>query len=333
VKIDFEHHQSAHCENGVISNLLKFHGLDVSEAMIFGVGSGLFFAYMPFVKLNGLPVTSFRPVPGLIFSRATRRLGIKMKKVTFRNPSRAMSALDGLLEQRIPVGLQVGAYHLSYFPTKYRFHFNMHNIVVFGKEDGKYLISDPVMEAPTALTYDELIRVRYAKGTFAPRGKMYYPLEIPEKVDFDSAIRKGISKTCYDMLRIPIPLFGVRGIRFLARQVIKWPARFGDRVASLHLGQVVRMQEEIGTGGAGFRFIFAAFLQEASKILQAPELFEISREMTDVGDHWREFATQAARIIKGRSSGDESYASVSRLLLAIADKEERFFQRLQAAVS
>ena len=42
MKINFEHRQSAHCENGVVSNLLRFHGLDFDEPMVFGIGAGLF---------------------------------------------------------------------------------------------------------------------------------------------------------------------------------------------------------------------------------------------------------------------------------------------------
>ncbi|MBA4395138.1 MAG: peptidase, partial [Desulfobacca sp.] len=47
--INFNHRQAAHCENGTTSNLLRFHHLDLSEAMVFGIGAGLFFAFMPFI--------------------------------------------------------------------------------------------------------------------------------------------------------------------------------------------------------------------------------------------------------------------------------------------
>ena len=39
--IEFPHHQAAHCENGVTSNLLKFYKVPLSEPMVFGIGSGL----------------------------------------------------------------------------------------------------------------------------------------------------------------------------------------------------------------------------------------------------------------------------------------------------
>jgi len=50
MQIDFTHKQSAHCENGVVSNLMRHNGFDVSEPMVFGIGSGLLFSYLPFLK-------------------------------------------------------------------------------------------------------------------------------------------------------------------------------------------------------------------------------------------------------------------------------------------
>lgn len=330
MKLDFQHIQSGHCENGVITSLLKYHNVELSEPMVFGIGSGLFFAYMPFLKLNGIPIASFRPVPGMIFSRTTKRLGIKMKIQTFRRqPEKAMRELDAVLEKKLPAGLQCGAYHLTYFPPAYRFHFNMHNIAIFGKENGEYLISDPVMEFTTKLTKEELIKVRYAKGPFSPHGKMYYPISIPEKLDLEKAIVKGINQTANWMLNIPIPLFGVKGIRYMARRIKKWPNKLGKRRASQYLAQMVRMAEEIGTGGAGFRFIYAAFLQEAAEILKKDELNNLSADMTRIGDEWRKFSSLAAQTCKGRTDVENPYDKIYELVMGIADMEEQLFKDLK----
>ncbi len=330
--IDFQHSQSAHCENGVTSNLLRYYGVDISEAMAFGIGSGLFFAYMPFIKLNGLPASSFRPLPGMIFKRAATRLGIKIYRKKFRNQDDSMRALDHALDAGIPVGLQVGVFHLSYFPGPYRFHFNAHNLVVYGKENGRYLISDPVMEGVESLTCEELMRVRWARGMFQPRGHMYYPVKMPARIDIVPAIIDGIRKNCREMLTIPIPLFGVKGIRYLSREIKKWPEKLGDKKAALYLGQFIRMQEEIGTGGAGFRFIYAAFLQEASKALNISRLQDLSRAMTECGDRWRDFAAIAGRIIKKRNDEQESYPAMSAILSEIAEREHIIFTELKTAV-
>jgi len=333
VKINFEHKQSAHCENGVVSNLLRFYGLELSEPMVFGIGSGLFFSHMPFLKVDGIPVTSFRPLPGIIFSRISKRLNIKFIRRKYRNsPQKAMQALDQNLEKGIPTGMLVGVYHLSYFPDPYRFHFNAHNIVVNGKEKGRYSISDPIMEDFTELTEKELMRVRYAKGTFAPKGHMYWVKEKPGNVNLDEAIKKGIKQTCKNMLTIPISMFGVKGIRFMAKKVRKYPEKLGPKKAALFTGQIVRAQEEIGTGGAGFRFMYAAFLQEAAQVLKNPKLSELSKEMTAIGDMWREFAIVTGRIVKNRNKADENYSIAADQLLKIADREENIYKNLLAAI-
>ena len=328
IKIDFNHHQAAHCENGVTSGLLRFYNINLDEAMVFGIGSGLFFSYMPFMKLNELPVISFRPWPGKIFNRINRRLGIRIQRRKFKDPKESMDYLDKNLEKGIPTGCLVGVFHLSYFPKAYRFHFNAHNLVVVGREDGHYLISDPVMPGIEKLSYDDFIKVRFAKGFPPPKGTMYYISEVPSSFDLKKAIVSGIKQTCQDMLHIPVPLFGVKGIRTLSRKMRKWPKTLGPKKASLYLGQVVRMLEEIGTGGAGFRFIYAAFLQQAAQELNQPLLNDLSKEMTLAGDRWREFAIIAGRIFKDRAGQDESYNAAADILMDVADREERIFQQL-----
>ena len=77
----------------------------------------------------------------------------------------------------------------------------------------------------------------------------------------------------------------------------------------------------------------AAFLQEAARITGNDKLKELSFEMTTIGDMWREFAIITGRIVKNRNKADESYNHAADLLLAIADKEETFYKKLQQSIS
>src|SRR6186713_347960 len=104
MQVNFTHKQSAHCESGVISNLMRFHGMEFDEPMAFGIGSGLFFSYMPFVKLNGIPVASYRIWPGHIFKKFSERIGVKIERQKFSKPADAMTALDKMLDKGQPVG-------------------------------------------------------------------------------------------------------------------------------------------------------------------------------------------------------------------------------------
>lgn len=329
-KVQFEHYQSAHCENGVTSNIFKFNGINISEPLVFGIGAGLFFIYIPYLKVNEAPSISFRPMPGIIFSRVAKQLGVQYKSQRFKDIDKSFSALDANLDQGIATALQIGMYHLPYVPDEYRFHFNAHNIVVYGKEGNEYLISDPVMERPTRLTKDELEKVRFAKGVFAPRGHMYYPVGTFDiaQMDFAKAVKFGLKKTV-NRMTAPVPIIGVNGIHFLAKRIPHWAKKDGTKKTNHYLAQFIRMQEEIGTGGGGFRYIFAAFLQEAADILEKPVLNELSHKVTSVGDDWRDYALQSSRICKNRNIENVAYGDLADMLHNIAQKEKIIYNELK----
>ena len=331
MKIDFEHRQSAHCENGVTSNLLKHNGLDLDEPMVFGIGAGLFFIHIPMLKVNNIPSTAYRPLPGLIFKRISKALDIDFERIKFKSELTAMNALDQKLEQNIPVGLQVGVFHLSYLPKKYRFHFNAHNIVVFGKENGLYHVSDPVMETTTTLTEEDMLKVRFAKGVFAPKGQMYYPTHIPEITDekIKSAIKKSIKTATFQMTKIPYSYIGTKGLKKMGKVVENYKTTLSPKQASLHLGHLIRMQEEIGTGGGGFRFIYAAYLQKAAKYWDIDEIHEASELFSQSGDTLRNFAMQCAGLYKGRLTSQEEFNRAGDFLRSVSDIEHEAFQKLK----
>jgi hypothetical protein len=331
MKLNFEHLQSAHCENGVTRSLLKNIGVDqITEPLAFGIGSGLFFAYIPFLKINNGPVIAFRPLPGLIFKRTCKALGIRIIRKKFSSKEQAEVFLNQCIANGHPVGCQVGVYYLPYFPKEYRFHFNAHNLIVYGHDDDTYLISDPVMENITTLSSYELERVRFAKGTLAPRGQLYYPEagSIVTEEQIKKAIVSGIKKNVHDMLHIPMPFVGVKGISYTGKKIKKWRDKLGLKEAGLYLAQLVRMQEEIGTGGGGFRYIYGAFLQEAHAYHSIEALLEISKMFTNAGDLWRTAAVQASGIYKNRIGSQEDFNVMGDYLIEIAEIERLAFVAL-----
>jgi len=328
VKLDYKHRQAGHCESGVTSNLLNYYHFQISEPMVFGIGAGLFFSHLPFLKMQHAPTTSFRVWPGMVFTRSTHALGITTINHRFRNPKDAMNRLNEVLDQGIPVGLQVGTFHLPFFPPEYRMHYNMHNMVVYGYDKETYFVSDTLMEPVVEINYDDLARVRFAKGPFAPQGRMYYPVKIPAEVDFKPAIIKGIRKTANNMIGVPFPLIGVKGIRYLSGKMRQWERKLGPDKASYYLGQVLRMEEEVGTAGAGFRFIYGAFLNEAADVLNQSWLREISFEMGENANKWREFSYLGSRNCKKRGKPEQSYDFLADMLLEVADREEKIFRKL-----
>jgi len=321
----FEHRHAGHCETGVTAGLLRHAGLEISEPMALGLGNGLTFAHLPFVKINGLPLTSYRMPPGAIYKTLSRRLGFTLHRERFGDADAGMRALDAHLAAGRPVGAQTSVFWLPYFPPAMRFHFNAHNLIVYGKDGADYLVSDPVLEQPQRCPAPDLVKARFVKGALTPKGLLYYPLGVPREIDYARVVPKAIKSTVNMMLRTPLPIVGVRAIRGLARRIGKLAA--GDpRYARLYVGQIVRMQEEIGTGGAGFRFLYSAFLQELAATTGYAALDPLAAQMTATGDAWRQFALAGAKFVKDKKSTD--FAGLANALRECADAEEKVFRFL-----
>jgi hypothetical protein len=325
--MEFQHSQASHCESGVMSAILRHHGLPISEPMAFGLSSAMSFAYLPIVKINGLPLVAYRMPPKAIIKGLQKPLGLKMRFETFRDPQAGTRRLDELLAAGEIVGMQTSVFWLPYMPEDLRFHFNAHNVLAFGRDtaSGEYQLSDPVFETPVTCPADALQRARFAKGMLAPKGLLYYATGKPSTPDWAVVIPKALKKTTRIMLDTPLPIIGVRGIRRLASAI----EGLRPDKAKMFIGQVVRMQEEIGTGGGGFRFIYASFLQEAADLLARPRLNELSEALVDIGDEWREFALSAARMIRDREP--LATPSLADKLRLIADHEQAFYRDLRRA--
>ena len=217
----YQHKQSAHCESGVASNMLSHYGCDITEPMAFGLSSSLTFAYIPFVKISGMPLIAYRMPPKSIFKGLQKTIGLKMHYQKFSNEDKGMQALDDALAEGHVVGLQTSVYWLPYMPEGMRFHFNAHNLLVYGKDGDDYLISDPVFENVCRCPAKDLKKARFAKGALAAKGLMYYPTHVPEKIDYNALIKPALTRNYRIMNQKMLPVIGIKGIRYLGKNIIK----------------------------------------------------------------------------------------------------------------
>ena len=322
----FQHRQSAHCESGVMASLLSHAGLPMSEPMAFGLASGLAFAYLPIVKLSGMPLIAYRMPPKHLIKTLSKRLGARLNSRTFGNPEQGRRELDALLDQGRLAGLQSSVFWLPYFPPEMRFHFNAHNLLAYGRDGDEYLISDPVFEEPVRCAAADLQKARFAKGALAAKGLMYWLDDVPQEQDWEKLIRQAVLGTTRILDGMPLPWIGIRGIQHLARQVERLdPAQ--AKYNRLYLTHIVRMQEEIGTGGAGFRFMYASFLQEAGEKIGAAELGEASARLTAIGDDWRQFASACVRASRSKGEAPD-FRPIAEMLRGIAGQERALMKEL-----
>ncbi|HOY32809.1 MAG TPA: BtrH N-terminal domain-containing protein [Bacteroidales bacterium] len=332
VTIPFEHRMSAHCETGTLSSQLAFHGLTIPESLVFGIGSGIFFGYFNNSRF-AFPTFIVRNKPGQIRKNLSDRLGIKFHAESFKTPEKAQAGLDKILEKGIPVAVQVDFFFMEYLPQYLRVHINVHFINVVGKNGNNYLISDCYHPKIVELDEQSLMKGRFAGGNMAPEGFLFYPEFIPKEFDWPKAVHKGIKKACFYMLKIPIPFLGVKGMRRFGRHIVEWPKlAINSEDLSHQLSKINVLLEDQGTGGAGFRFMYATFLKKAAEILEKPALNDFSKQMMEIGDNWRGVSLYAARLGRNRDFEREHLLELGKLIDKQADREEAFFKALSKSI-
>lgn len=338
VKIPFEHYATANCETGVMHNLMQYNGFQISENLLFGIGSGLYFIYFPYIQMGTEgPLTSYRYAPGSILKNGAKKLGLNFTIKTYKNVRLAMEALDEKLYEGVPVGITGDLYEFEVFPEFVNFHFNNHNLVVYGKEGDEYLISDPIVEAPIRMHKDVLERARYVKGDKDnPKGKMYW-LEHSGAVNelpIESAVEQGLKLTCRRMLNPLFPFGGVKGIIRLSKRLKTYPNKKSPTYVNTHLTNMIRHQEIVGSGGSGYRKQFARFLSEASIVLNNQHLAEISEEIqVELAPAWRDYSISMARCARTKlDQAQDKFNALAEELYTIGLKEAAIFNNIRKVI-
>jgi len=331
-EITFEHKMAAHCESGTVTALLNHGGLEITEPMVFGIASGIFFGYFESSNFS-FPMFIVRNKPGSMRKNIAKRLGVKFYNKSFKKPQQGIDELDRLLVDGRPVATQVDFYYMEFLPEYIRAHINVHFVNIVGKNEKNYLVSDAYHRDKAELSVEVLNKARFVGGYMAPKGFLFYPSHIPENIDFNKAIIKGIKKAAFDMTKLPVPFIGIKGMRKFAKKVTGWPelARDIDHL-SHEIMKINVLLEDQGTGGAGFRFLYATFLQEAAQKLNDNQLEGMSKRMMAIGDDWRNISYFAAKIGKNRDLGKERLNELSQMIYNMADQEQAFFSELYKMV-
>ena len=125
-----------------MSTLLKYHGHNLDEAMIFGIAHALTFVWMPLIKLNGMPLVSYRTAPRSIIKNTCKALGLKLSVRKFSDAQSGQAALDAALSSGKLAGCKPPLL-AALLPAANALPFQRTHLLVYGKDGNDYLISDP----------------------------------------------------------------------------------------------------------------------------------------------------------------------------------------------
>lgn len=263
-----------HCGSTAMRNLIHHYcGLDLSEAVIFGLGSGVDFllleghAYEPAILVFGRSAT--------LESDVAAALGIDYRERAEPDDERAWEQVREEVARGRPTMLSGDAYYLDY--RDFQVHFPAHRFVLLGFDDSEEIafIADRLDPEPQACSYEALRLSRNPPGFLSTQNLWGRFGEARGPRSLEAAYRTAIAENTRRMLdreagapelpgvgRTP----GIRvekglgGLAEFARRLPGWVARDDIGLLAHYTAQCI---EKFGTGGGNFRTLYAAFLRAA----------------------------------------------------------------------
>ncbi|MBX9386697.1 BtrH N-terminal domain-containing protein [Streptomonospora nanhaiensis] len=305
-----------HCETTALGVLLRHQGVDLSEPMLFGLGSGLSFVYWD-ARNMGFPFLGGRVRPFELTRNLAARLGLDLRVQETASPRRGWENAAAAIDAGRPVGLQLDSRHLDYFTPQTRF--GGHIVAMYGYDDHRAYLVDTRQQGGAVTTgLAGLARARAARGPMTARHRSFtltVPPDAPAPAD---RIVPAITACARAFLDPPIANLGHRGIDKAGRLVRTWLERGGD--PRQDLPRAALLMESAGTGGALFRNLYRDFLGECARLLDSPRLRAGHELYAEAAAGWTE---AAALIARAGETGEACHLDRAGSLLARLARTER----------
>lgn len=311
------HRPGRHCASSAIRDLIEFHGTNLTEAACFGIGAGLGITYL---ELPEAPVPFMTHVRSLGYEkRVFENMGVPFVWSTYRSPSEAAQALDALMDAGRPALLLTDIFHLPYFGS--RTHFPGHAIMAWqwAHSAATVLVTDTDRPHPVPVERDALTRARFScQQPFVHDGDLFAPESIepdisPERVA--DAIRQNAT-----LLMTDDPRSGLLALDTWINDLPRWETTGDWRWTARFAYQVI---EKRGTGGGGFRQMYAEFLAEASRNDKRIGSYRLPTLMGECAKQWVELAMQLKS-----ASESESFPSlqIAGAIVNVQHAEQRYIE-------
>jgi hypothetical protein len=272
---DFNQFGGKHCQTTALRSILAYHGLNLSEELLLGIGGGIGFIYwymkqMPAPFLGGR--SGGKNEEFLI--NVMRRIGGNAELFQTTSAKKAHEKLKTMLNAGEPVYTFVDMAYLPYMAMPEDAHFGSHTIAIYGIDEEIVYIGDRG-KTPVTCSIEDIKKARNSKFPPFPPKNRILEIECPSELpNLEEGIEEAIKECCHAMLHPPIKNFGLAGIPKWAKLVLKWPEQFTGLNLYACLMNVYMYIEIGGTGGGAFRPMYADYLREASSIIDNPELEE-----------------------------------------------------------
>ncbi len=325
------HQQGKHCGSSALRDVSNFYGFPFSEGLCFGLGCGLGVAYLHADFMQPSHIVHLRTMT--LEPDFFETLSIPFSWKQEPDSAKAFADAKKCIDEGVPVMLQTDIFHIKYYNSST--HFPGHVIVMWGYDNEKQevYLSDTHFEGLMALSYDDLMRAR--KVTVPPilLDNNWCPVVFPkDMMPLEDAMRKAIQKTCREMLQsqeYPIGKKGVEAIKNVAEDLITWKDAKDGAWCLRFTYQII---EKRGTGGGGFRRLYAEFLKECADRLPELRGRNFHGRMMDIADLWTAVSEGLRRLSENGNMTQELFQSASEKFMELYNSEKTFFTELSGTL-
>lgn len=323
----YRHYPGRHCGSTALSNWFRYYGHDIDEAMAFGLGAGLGFAYVEVPQLSPSHMVMTRAAQ--LETQAWDHLGIPNTVKIGTDPWAVWETNKRMIDTGIPIVISCDLAYLPYWKTKT--HFNGHRISLVGYDDGTKTayISDTHYEGFQTVTYDELIAARTSSGPpLMSSDSFYHDPDVKAKArPLAKAIPPALNRQADEMLNANMgERGGVQGLALMAERLPTWAEAPDRKWCHRFSYQVI---EKRGTGGAGFRTLYSEFLEQAEKIVPKVKSLGLAPAMREIETDWKAMAAEFHRHSELETAGPVD--TLAALANALARKERAWAERVLGA--
>lgn len=321
-----------HGETASVANVLAylkvrspFTDEPFTEEMLFGLGGGLGFSYWVF---------DYSHLPSPMMSVGFRRFGWEGFDLAFvddmctragahvevrETSSRAKAAreLGQVLDERRPPVITADWGKLPGSPMPDDMEYLPHVLTVCGRRRGKFLLDDLTPE-PRTISPEDLAVARAAVRSVHHRVRLLSPARPPANPE--EALYDAFADCAASLLEPDRPNSGLAALQKWSRMVAScgetkaWRSVFDtpERLASA-LAWTYRWIE-IGTGGGGFRPMYARFLTEAADVLHTRQLRGLAATYRGLGKRWTALAKEVRKLSERPEEARDTLDSLAERL-------------------
>jgi len=326
----FVHRPGVHCESSAIRDVFEYHGLRLSEEMVFGLDCTFGFIYwkqksaIPPFHIGG----KIRKFPNML----PKFLGVNVERKTTSSQKKAWQSIKEMLDTDVPVPIFADIYYLDYMnvPKEPWNHFGAHTIVLAGydEEKGEAYVADTSFSGLQAISLESLADARNSKYKPFPPRNIYFNISVPAKTQpLSQAVKKALMETSKNMLNPPVRNFGIKGIRQLAADILNWPKLLDPKQLKLTLFLTYIDVEEAGTGGGNFRRLYSRFLKEASELISDKRLLKAGEKLNNSANAWSEIARSLMKASQVKNA-EQIISKTHEKIIECANIEEEVFSSI-----